>query len=162
MTTNDKPHRERKDQIPKNKLEAIFNKTIKSGKCLEWTGNYFNHPTKGKTYPYMYYKNKVWRGNRLVLFLFTGDIPANKHALHTCDNTRCVNPEHLYWGTNIQNVKDMCNRKRSYQQKKTQCRAGHPYRGDNLRIDKDGRRVCKSCKWYRNNKVKVTKENLYA
>ena len=28
------------------------------------------------------------------------------HALHTCHNSRCVNPKHLYFGTNDQNIRD--------------------------------------------------------
>lgn len=28
------------------------------------------------------------------------------HALHKCDNPSCCNPEHLYWGTEAQNVRD--------------------------------------------------------
>ena len=27
-------------------------------------------------------------------------------ACHTCRNTNCVNPEHLYWGTSKQNIND--------------------------------------------------------
>ncbi len=33
--------------------------------------------------------------------------PANGlHALHTCHNSRCVNPKHLYFGTNDRNIQD--------------------------------------------------------
>lgn len=32
---------------------------------------------------------------------------------HTCDNTRCINPEHLELGTYAQNSQDMVNRGRS-------------------------------------------------
>ena len=34
------------------------------------------------------------------------------HILHTCDNTLCVNPQHLYIGTNADNVRDKMSRGR--------------------------------------------------
>lgn len=139
--------RERKDHDPSFKLKSIMQKTIKDGECLVWTGNRF-YRKKGERhkpeYPYMYFKGKTWRGNRLVLFLVTGNIPDNLLALHKCDNSMCVNPEHLYWGTYEQNVKDTYDRKRARNAKVTHCPRGHHYAGDNLRV-KDGARYCRKC-----------------
>lgn len=34
--------------------------------------------------------------------------PSRKHnALHTCDTPRCINPDHLWWGTQRENIADM-------------------------------------------------------
>jgi hypothetical protein len=41
-----------------------------------------------------------------------GDIPAGKYVLHRCDVRRCCNPEHLYVGTQKDNMRDMLERKR--------------------------------------------------
>ncbi|MCY0957741.1 HNH endonuclease [Streptomyces sp. H27-H5] len=38
--------------------------------------------------------------------------PGNLHALHSCDTPSCVNPAHLRWGTNADNVKDRGRRGR--------------------------------------------------
>ncbi|MFE8106945.1 HNH endonuclease [Sphingomonas melonis] len=38
--------------------------------------------------------------------------PSGLHALHSCDNPPCVNPAHLRWGTNAENVADMVGRER--------------------------------------------------
>lgn len=109
----------RKDSIPENKLKKILQKTVKNGECMEWTGNYFKRYGSRKYkndhlwgYPYMYYLNKVWRGNRLVMFLVHGNIPDGTNVLHSCDNMKCVNPKHLYFGTSKQNYLDMIERKR--------------------------------------------------
>ncbi len=38
--------------------------------------------------------------------ILVGPIPPGHHVLHTCDNPPCCNPEHLFTGTNTDNVRD--------------------------------------------------------
>lgn len=72
----------------------------KESGCWEWTGamcrRYGRFSVNGKSY----------KANRYALYLRTGEMPEDRWACHTCDNPKCVNPDHLYWGTAKQNTDD--------------------------------------------------------
>lgn len=41
-----------------------------------------------------------------------GPIPAGQRALHQCDNPPCIRPDHLFLGTQADNVRDMVAKSR--------------------------------------------------
>lgn len=53
------------------------------------------------------------RSNRASWILHVGPIPEGLIVRHKCDNTLCVNPEHLCIGTTQDNVNDRVTRGRS-------------------------------------------------
>ena len=51
--------------------------------------------------------NKKLTAHRLAWTLYHGEIPKGLHVLHRCDTHLCVNPNHLFLGTNDDNIRDM-------------------------------------------------------
>lgn len=77
---------------------------IKDNGCWEWIGSrdrkgYSRFGIKTKAYRYSYEK-------------FKGKIPQNMSICHSCDNKGCVNPNHLFLGTNEENQEDKVKKNR--------------------------------------------------
>jgi len=76
-----------------------------------------------------------------------GEIPNGMWVLHSCDVPSCINPRHLFLGTQADNNRDMFRKNRSGPQKRTHCPQGHPLTGDNVipGYRKDTHRACRAC-----------------
>ena len=86
-----------------------FTETDENG-CMIWTRGF---TTCG--YPRIYHNgNGNVRVNRLVCELHTGEDLTNKVVRHTCDNPKCINPDHLISGSCRDNVEDRVLRGRSH------------------------------------------------
>lgn len=58
-----------------------------------------------------YFQRNVVHGftmhaHRAAYLMFYGEIPSGKYICHTCDNQLCINPDHLWAGTNSENILD--------------------------------------------------------
>lgn len=74
-----------------------------------------------------------------------GPIPDGLEADHLCRVRSCVNPSHLEPVTKYENMV----RGESFaarHARKTHCPKGHPYSGENLKVNAAGSRVCRECR----------------
>lgn len=77
--------------------------------------------------------------------LHNGPIPAGLKVCHRCDNPPCVNPDHLYLGTQKVNMSD-AGRKGRLGTTRGLCRKGHVIEGANRVVDQStGRQKCREC-----------------
>lgn len=70
--------------------------------CIEWTG-----ARQKAGYGALNLDGEVKATHRLSYETNVGPIPTGMFVCHKCDNPSCINPEHLFLGTNEDNVEDM-------------------------------------------------------
>jgi hypothetical protein len=76
---------------------------LSSNGCWEWIGvanRYGNFSSQA-----MGFRDGI-SAHRASWILHKGPIPRSMFVLHRCDNKQCVNPEHLFLGTQSDNMKD--------------------------------------------------------
>jgi HNH endonuclease len=84
----------------------------KSGECWKWTGSILESGYGQFRPGSSCLKTKRWRAHRYSWVLFHGPIPDGLKVLHKCDNRKCVNPDHLFLGTDLDNVRDCISKGR--------------------------------------------------
>lgn len=92
--------------------EQRFWSKVKIGspdECWEWQAG--KHK-KGYGEFWFPQRGKHTKAHQVAWILTYGDIRDNYQVLHKCDNPSCVNPKHLFLGTNQDNVDDKMNKGR--------------------------------------------------
>lgn len=96
------------DEKLERRTKSFKSKLSPSGNgCLEWTGCVDNYG-----YGVICRIGKITRTHRFAYFLEHGDIPDGMCVMHSCDNPKCCNPDHLSLGTHLDNNRDKCAKRR--------------------------------------------------
>ncbi len=86
--------------------------------CWEYTG-YLKENGYGTMKIYVrdfYPKKRTFLIHRVSYAYFNGEDPGELFVCHKCDNPSCINPDHLFLGTPLDNTRDMWNKGRAADQ----------------------------------------------
>lgn len=143
-------------EIPPEKIEELKERLIRNTQpnlngCWEWTllrnPQGYGNTTCGTIRS---------SAHRISYAAFNGPVPAGLVVCHHCDNPPCINPAHLYIGTQEENAHDCMEKGRAnFPQELEFCKKGlHKMEGYNvLNAKKErrgnywrGGRQCRACK----------------
>lgn len=85
----------------KNKFLDRVKENKKTG-CFVWKGT-LDKDGYGR---FVLSHRREIRAHRYSFIIYNGEIPKGLFVCHSCDNPSCVNPDHLWLGTALQNNRD--------------------------------------------------------
>ena len=94
-------------------LRKLLKRCVKdeASGCWLWVSQ------SGEGYGHLRIDGKSRSAHHASYELHVGPIPDGMRVLHRCDNPRCINPEHLFLGTQADNVADMVAKGRGWWQR---------------------------------------------
>lgn len=102
--------------LPRDPREYLYSKfdLSENTECWNWNGalrwdGYGQFSCKGLSG-----KKSGTPASRASWIIHNGPIGADILVLHKCDNRKCVNPDHLFLGTNQDNMDDKISKGRGY------------------------------------------------
>jgi hypothetical protein len=100
-----KTHPIGEDRFVTSKPFAFIRRALssKTDECIVWPFATTGHG--GNQYGIVKYDQIDLATHRLVC-MFQHGVSEDGWALHSCHNSLCINPRHLYWGDRSQNMRD--------------------------------------------------------
>lgn len=95
----------------KTKLDSAVASPHVTTECLLWTSAF--NLTRNEKRPVFSYRGEAWYASRVIWTLVYGEISDGKCVLHKCDNSMCVNINHLFLGSQEENITDMLSKNRA-------------------------------------------------
>lgn len=132
----------------------LLNRLRKTETC--WFCDYKSHNQYGHTT--IVTKRKTVPAHRVAYEYWIGPIPDGMYVLHTCDTPGCVNPSHLFLGTQADNCQDAVSKGRAGRYGKGDGII-HSVCGNEYRISPKGQKYCPLCcnnSYYRKRGNKLT------
>lgn len=118
---------------PDDVRERFASKVVPRGDCRNWSGAR-NHDGYGR----FTIGGDEFLAHRLAYaWAHDRDVPTGLEIHHTCDNRKCVNPNHLEAISHAANVDATA---------KSHCKHGHAWTSDSTGYDNRDRRYCKICR----------------
>ena len=107
--------------------QRVWSKVQKTESCWLWHGAINAHGYGNFAVREGPNRNlKTVLAHRFALTLHGVDIPSGMQVCHRCDVRNCVNPVHLFLGSNADNIRDMVAKGRSGQRVDlSKCARGH-------------------------------------
>src|SRR5712664_4432062 len=106
--------------------------------CIIWTG-----AIDGGGYGRIRLRGRLEMAHRMSFIVHNGDIPEGMLVCHSCDVRPCINPNHLFLGTNQDNLQDASRKGKLHV---TVCKNGHPATPENRYVYPEGDSYCKACR----------------
>ncbi len=97
--------------IPQAYPERFWKRVNRTDGCWVWTAS-----TVTGGYGKFWDGKRHVRAHRYAWEMVNGPVPNGLEVLHTCDNPPCVNPAHLFLGTQADNMRDMVRKGRMWTQ----------------------------------------------
>jgi hypothetical protein len=94
-----------------NEVDRFLDKVRKTDGCWIWQG-----ASHEKGYGCFFFRGRKRSAHVVSYTLFVGEVPDGLMVCHECDNPPCVRPDHLFVGTNQDNILDAFSKGRGCSQ----------------------------------------------